>query len=143
MAAVDASREGHIIMDHRYGNATQPNRARGARTSAVGWIGWGWGASPVRAHRAIAVRRAGDGRGVEGPPDELTGDGVRVAALHPQGDALIYVNRAFEEITEYRAEEAIGKNCRYLQGHDRLQLEIAEIRDAITQRRRTQVRLRN
>ncbi|OZG71147.1 PAS domain S-box protein [Hahella sp. CCB-MM4] len=44
---------------------------------------------------------------------------------------IVYVNPAFERITGYRKEEALGKNCRFLQNDDRNQLGIASIRRAI------------
>ena len=46
-------------------------------------------------------------------------------------DDLVYVNPAFEETTGYAAEEALGRNCRFLQGEDRAQPAIAELRTAI------------
>ncbi len=56
---------------------------------------------------------------------------------------IVHVNPAFESITGYAAAEAIGKNCRYLQGSDRLQPEIVEIRAALAQGRACSVTLRN
>jgi diguanylate cyclase (GGDEF)-like protein/PAS domain S-box-containing protein len=73
----------------------------------------------------------------------LMGDGVCVADLRRPGNTLVYVNQAFETITGYDAREAIGKNCRYLQGSDRLQPEIAVIRDGIERRQPVEVSLRN
>ncbi|HEY9118577.1 MAG TPA: EAL domain-containing protein [Marinobacter sp.] len=36
-----------------------------------------------------------------------------------QGDLpIIYTNKAFEKITGYSSEEALGRNCRFLQGND-------------------------
>ena len=46
-------------------------------------------------------------------------------------DPLVYVNPAFEETTGYAAEEALGHNCRFLQGEDRAQPAIAELRTAM------------
>ncbi|MDR3531503.1 MAG: EAL domain-containing protein [Rhodopila sp.] len=73
----------------------------------------------------------------------LTTSGVLVANLRKPGCPIVYANKAFEDITGYRSAEAVGKNCRYLQGSDRLQPEIAIIRDAIEQHRPAQVSLRN
>jgi PAS domain S-box-containing protein len=71
------------------------------------------------------------------------GDGVLVADMRMRGQPIVKVNPAFEAITGYAADEVIGKNCRYLQGSDRLQPEIAEIRAALTEGRACSVTLRN
>lgn len=44
---------------------------------------------------------------------------------------LVYVNPAFERITGYSSVEAIGKNCRFLQGDDRQQPELLAVRVAL------------
>ena len=71
------------------------------------------------------------------------GEGMLVADMRQQGQPIVQVNPAFEAITGYAAAEAIGKNCRYLQGSDRLQPEIAEIRAALAEGRACSVTLRN
>ncbi|MEG3181284.1 putative bifunctional diguanylate cyclase/phosphodiesterase [Sphingomonas sp. LT1P40] len=70
-------------------------------------------------------------------------DGILIADMRRRGAPIIYVNRAFEAITGYAAAEAVGKNCRYLQGSDRLQPEIGEIRTALAEGRDCSVTLRN
>ncbi len=70
-------------------------------------------------------------------------EGILVADIHSADARIVYVNSAFETITGYAREEAIGKNCRYLQGSDRLQPEIGVIRQALAAGAATQVRLRN
>ena len=70
-------------------------------------------------------------------------EGVLIADMRLRGHPIVQVNRAFETITGYSAAEAIGKNCRYLQGSDRLQPEIARIRAALAEERACAVTLRN
>lgn len=70
-------------------------------------------------------------------------DAVLIANICRRGQPIVYANAAFELLTGYRSHEAIGKNCRYLQGADRLQPEIDEIRQAIATRTGCAVRLRN
>src|ERR671918_2187543 len=61
-----------------------------------------------------------------------------------QPDApLVYVNPAFEKTTGYTAEETLGRNCRFLQGEDRDQPAIEELRACIREGRECRVVLRN
>nr|WP_299907491.1 EAL domain-containing protein [Sphingomonas bacterium] len=71
------------------------------------------------------------------------GEGVLIADLRARGHPIVSVNAAFETITGYSAREAVGKNCRYLQGSDRLQPEIDEMRAALADARACSVTLRN
>src|SRR3712207_6462647 len=58
-------------------------------------------------------------------------------------DPLVYVNPAFEKTTGYAAEEALGRNCRFLQGEDRDQPALEELRAAVRGERHCTVVLRN
>src|ERR671921_2287198 len=58
-------------------------------------------------------------------------------------DPLVYVNPAFERTTGYSAEEAMGRNCRFLQGEDRDQPALEELRAAVHEGRHCTVVLRN
>ena len=45
--------------------------------------------------------------------------GIVVTDPNLPDNPIVYVNPAFEKLTGYTAEEALGKNCRFLQGGDR------------------------
>jgi diguanylate cyclase (GGDEF)-like protein/PAS domain S-box-containing protein len=70
-------------------------------------------------------------------------EGVLIADANDPHLRLFHANRAFETITGFSRNEAIGKNCRYLQGSDRLQPEIARMREAIAERKPIAITLRN
>lgn len=70
-------------------------------------------------------------------------DGVLMADMRAPDAPIVYVNPIFEAITGYSADEAIGKNCRYLQGSDHLQPEIEIMRQALAAGAAAHVRLRN
>lgn len=44
---------------------------------------------------------------------------------------IIFCNASFEKLTGYSREEILGHNCRFLQGNDKKQEAINEIREAI------------
>lgn len=48
---------------------------------------------------------------------------------------LVYITRAFEQQTGYTPDEAIGANCRFLQGPDTDPADVDAIRQAVAQAR--------
>ncbi|WP_018139391.1 MULTISPECIES: PAS sensor domain-containing protein [unclassified Thioalkalivibrio] len=74
---------------------------------------------------------------------DASNDGVVIAEREGDDNILIYVNRAFEELTGYRSEEILYRDCRFLQGGDTDQEAIAEIRASIQENRPCRVTLRN
>src|SRR3712207_6806736 len=56
---------------------------------------------------------------------------------------IVYVNPAFEKISGYRADEVMGRNCRFLQGEERDQPALEELRTALREEREGRVVLRN
>lgn len=62
---------------------------------------------------------------------ESVDTGVTIADPNQDGMPLIYANPAFSVMTGYDQTEAIGKNCRYLQGKNRDQAGRHEIAEAL------------
>ena len=59
--------------------------------------------------------------------------GLPMIATDPRSsdNPIVYVNEAFSRVTGYSPEEAIGRNCRFLQTPDTDQGAVAKIREAI------------
>ena len=74
---------------------------------------------------------------------DASNDGIVIAEREGDDNILIYVNRAFEELTGYRSEEILYRDCRFLQGDDTDQDVRQEIRAAIEENRPCRVTLRN
>jgi PAS domain S-box-containing protein len=70
-------------------------------------------------------------------------NGVTLADPDLEDAPIVYANRRFEEITGYRAEEILGRNCRFLQGDDRDQESLRRLREAIRNRQPIELTLRN
>ena len=70
-------------------------------------------------------------------------EGIVVADPNRPDDPIVYVNPAFEEITGYPAAEALGRNCRFLQGGDGDQPQLEVLRGALREGRECSVVLKN
>ncbi|MBM6579566.1 PAS domain S-box protein [Microvirga sp. BT689] len=56
---------------------------------------------------------------------------------------IVFVNEAFSRTTGYSAEEAVGRNCRFLQPVDRDEEAVSQIREAVRDARAISVELLN
>jgi len=74
---------------------------------------------------------------------ESTSCGISISDARMPDRPLIYVNRAFTEISGYLEEEVVGRNCRFLQGDDRDQKARHIIREAEDTGSHCQVLLKN
>jgi PAS domain S-box-containing protein len=70
-------------------------------------------------------------------------NGITIADMKREGEPFIYVNPAFEDLTGYTAQEAVGRNARFLQQGDNDQEAVAALRKAIDESRSCHVVLRN
>ena len=60
-----------------------------------------------------------------------TTSGIAVADLQLPDSPLVYVNRAFEELSGLPAEQVLGRNCRFLQGPDTDPAALDRVRAAL------------
>jgi PAS domain S-box-containing protein len=74
---------------------------------------------------------------------DASNDGIVIAEQEGDDNILIYVNKAFERLTGYTADEILYQDCRFLQTGDREQEGLQEVRTAIKEGRSTRVVLRN
>lgn len=69
--------------------------------------------------------------------------GILITDPHQPDNPIIYVNPAFERLTGYDAAEALGRNCRFLQGSGTDPSAVAEIRQALKEERGLRTELLN
>ena len=69
--------------------------------------------------------------------------GITVADATEPDMPLVYVNAAFERVTGYPPEYAVGRNCRFMQGEATREEPVAEMRAAIAAGEATSVEIRN
>lgn len=74
---------------------------------------------------------------------QATSNGLVITDLMQPDNPIIYVNPAFEHITQYQAHEVIGRNCRLLRSSDCDEAIAARLRKAIAERKPCEVVLRN
>ncbi len=70
-------------------------------------------------------------------------DGIVIAEQEGDDNILIYVNPAFERLTGYVSDDILYQDCRFLQGDDRDQQGLRDIRAAIKAGQPWRVTLRN
>lgn len=69
--------------------------------------------------------------------------GITIADAQEEDTPLVYVNAAFERVTGYSATEALGNNCRFLQGEETEPERVDQMREAIAAGESISVTLRN
>ncbi|WP_428776133.1 PAS domain S-box protein [Vibrio sp.] len=62
---------------------------------------------------------------------DSTKTAIIVCDVQQPDQPIVYVNRAFEQLTGYLERDVLGRNCRFLQGSDTDQPELLQIRKAI------------
>ncbi len=70
-------------------------------------------------------------------------DGILICDARASDLPLVYANPAFESMTGYTVAEALGRNCRFLQGGDCEQPGLTEIRAALQEGRAGEAIVRN
>lgn len=69
--------------------------------------------------------------------------GITIADASEPDNPLIYVNQKFQRLTGYSEAQALGTNCRFLQGEETDPETVAELRAAIEREKPVAVELRN
>lgn len=95
------------------------------------------GADAVLAHlQDITERREAESRlRLLERAIQSTGNGVVITDATTPDMPITFINHAFEHITGYAEAEAIGRNCRFLQGGESNESERTAIRQALLQQR--------
>ncbi len=69
--------------------------------------------------------------------------GITISDPSLPDNPMVYINEAYEELTGYDADLALGRNCRFLQGPDTEEEAVAEMREAIEAREPVDVEVVN
>jgi two-component system CheB/CheR fusion protein len=98
----------------------------------------------VIVHEDITVRKRSEkALRLQSRALDASTNGIVIADATSPDMPLVYVNRAFEETTGYTAAEALGRNCRFLQGDDLEQPGLLQIRRVLTEGTSGRALLRN
>ncbi|HEX2910149.1 MAG TPA: PAS domain S-box protein [Chloroflexia bacterium] len=74
---------------------------------------------------------------------EASTAGIIITDPNQPDEPIIYANAGFEQLTGYASQEVLGKNCRFLQGHDFDQPELDRVRQSLAEETDCRVLLRN
>jgi len=70
-------------------------------------------------------------------------NGITLSDPDQDDNPIVYANKAFELISGYSNEETVGRNCRFLQGQEKDQEELQQVREAIKNAKPVEVTLKN
>ena len=70
-------------------------------------------------------------------------NGITLADPDLEDMPLVYVNKAFEDMTGYTKEEVVGRNCRFMQGKDRDQEARYKMQEAIKNEQPVEITFKN
>ncbi len=70
-------------------------------------------------------------------------EGILITEIHPTDNKIIYANAGFEQMTGYKFDEICGLNCRFLQGKDTNPATVAEMRNAVKEKKFCAVEILN
>jgi sigma-B regulation protein RsbU (phosphoserine phosphatase) len=92
----------------------------------------------MRTRRSLSVKgarsRIKDELALKDRALDIASEGVVIVDLQQPGSPIIYVNEGFERLTGYSRADALGLNCRFLQGEGTDPEAREEIRRAIRER---------
>lgn len=74
---------------------------------------------------------------------EMTRMPMAVTDPNQPDNPVVFVNRAFLDLTEYTEEQVLGRNCRFLQGQETDARTVAEVRNAVREQRAVAVDILN
>ncbi|NJN59212.1 MAG: response regulator [Leptolyngbyaceae cyanobacterium SL_5_9] len=96
-----------------------------------------------RKRTAIALQTAATENLLQAQAIASASDGILICNPNQPNYPIVYTNPAFSRITGYRAEEVLGRNCRFLQGPDTDPETVAQIRAGIAAQQEVKVTLLN
>ncbi len=74
---------------------------------------------------------------------DFAGVGVVITNPNQKDNPIIYINKGFTTITGYNADEALGRNCRFLQGPETNEEAVSEIREGLKREREVNIEILN
>ena len=74
---------------------------------------------------------------------QSSNNGIVITDALKHDNPIIYYNSTFQKLTGYSDEEILNQNCRFLQGNDRNQKSLEDLRKAINKGESCQARIRN
>lgn len=86
--------------------------------------------------RTLASRRDSEALKLHQLAIEAASQGVLITDASLPDNPIIFANRGFTQITGYKASEAVGRNCRFLQGEDTDKDAVGAIRKAVAKGQR-------